>query len=117
MDSRGHSSIHDEVWVHAENDGHITFDRFMYPGWRAYLLDREHGQPIQALPVEPRGELGLLSVTVPRGEHFLLLRFEDTPPRIVGTALTMACLLFTAMWGLWKLARTRRRSHRLGVSA
>ncbi|TMC56861.1 MAG: hypothetical protein E6J26_06865, partial [Chloroflexi bacterium] len=76
VDSRGHSSIHDEVWVHAESDGRITFDRFMYPGWRAYLLDREHGQPIQALPVEPRGELGLLSVTVPRGEHFLLLRFE-----------------------------------------
>ena len=113
VDSRGHSSVYDEIWVHAESAGQITFDRFMYPGWRAYLVDREHAQPTQALPVEPRGELGLLSVTVPRGEHFLLLRFEDTPPRIAGTALTMLCLLFTALWAVWALARKRPQSPRL----
>ena len=25
----------------------ITFNRFWYPGWRAYLLDGKHGRPMQ----------------------------------------------------------------------
>ncbi|MEP7199330.1 MAG: 6-pyruvoyl-tetrahydropterin synthase-related protein [Chloroflexota bacterium] len=105
VDSRGHSSVHDEIWFRAESDSSISFNRFMYPGWHAYLLDREHGNAIQRLPVEPRGDLGLITVPVPQGEHFLLLRFEDTPPRIVGTWLTVVSALGVGAWTVWKIVK------------
>lgn len=111
VDSRGYSSIKDELWFRAENDSRIPFTRFMYPGWHAYLLDAEHGHPIQRLAIEPHGDLGLITVPVPKGEHFLLLQFEDTPPRIAGTmlsALSMAGMLLWACWAV--LRRTRRRA-------
>jgi hypothetical protein len=104
VDSRGHSSIHDEIWFRAEQDSHITFNRFFYPGWHAYLLDGEHGKPTQRLTIEPRGEFGLITVYVPRGEHFMVLRFEDTPPRIIGTWLTLLSVLGVVAWGIMKLS-------------
>lgn len=109
VDSRSHSSIHEEIWVHAEQDGsRISFNRFYYPGWHAYLLDSEHGRPTQRLPIEPRGELGLMSIAVPRGEYYLLLRFEDTPPRVIGTWLSVLSLSGVGVWAVWK-ARKRSR--------
>jgi hypothetical protein len=109
VDSRAHSSIKDEIWFRADNDSRIPFTRFMYPGWHAYLLDGEHGHPIQRLPVEPRGELGLITVPVPRGEHFLLLQFEDTPPRVAGTILTAFSAAALLLWACWALARRFQR--------
>jgi len=109
VDSRGHSSIKDEIWFRAENDSRIPFTRFMYPGWHAYLLDGEHGRPIQRLAVEPRGELGVITVPVPKGEHFLLLQFEDTPPRIAGTLLSALSIAAMLLWGCWALTRRMRR--------
>ncbi len=112
VDSRGHSSVHDEIWVHAEQAGNITFDRFMYPGWHAYILVREHGQPTQSLRIETVGELGLISVPVPQGEHSLLLRFEDTMPRVIGTMLTMICVCVVGIWSLWTLRQLTTRHSR-----
>ena len=110
VDSRRYSSIKDELWLRADNDSQIPFTRFMYPGWHAYLLDGEHGHPIQRLPIEPRGDLGLMTVPVPKGEHYLLLQFEDTPPRTVGSALTVLSLVAILLWAGWVLARRARRA-------
>ena len=59
----------------------ITFDTFYYPGWRAYLLDRDTNKLVRELPISQRGELGLMTVEVPAGIGRVLLRFEDTPVR------------------------------------
>jgi hypothetical protein len=109
VDSRGHSSIRDEIWFRAENNSRMPFTRFMYPGWHAYLLDAEHGHPVQRLPIEPRGELGLITVPIPRGEHFLLLQFEDTPPRIAGTVLSTLTAAAMLLWACWVLAHRVRQ--------
>jgi len=64
----------------------LRFHTFYFPGWRVYLDGQETA-------VYPSGDLALLSVDVPQGEHDVLVRFEDTPPRLVGSLVS----LFTAL--------------------
>lgn len=87
----------------------ITFDRFYYPGWRAYLLDAQTNAVVRELPISVRGELGLMTVEVPPGLGRVLVRFEDTPIRKAGTALSFATLALvlslSLVAGLGRLAR------------
>ncbi|MBM3136366.1 MAG: YfhO family protein [Chloroflexi bacterium] len=95
-----HRTILDEVRVTAAQGGKVTFYTQYYPGWRAYLDGRE-------VPVMPEGDLGLMTVEVPAGEHVLLLRFEDTPVRVAGTVISLvAGLVVVAVWG-WEVYRRR----------
>ena len=84
----------------------IVYNQFYYPGWRAYLLDGSGGQPLQELEIVPEeeGTLGRITVPVPPGEGYVLLRFEDTQPRIVGriiSQLTLAVLLIVGLVLAW----------------
>ncbi len=108
VDSRAHDSTRDLLWFRAERDSVVPFTRFMYPGWHAYLLDAPDGAPVRRLPVEPRGQLGLISVPVPAGEHYLLLRFEDTPSRTLGTWLSLVSAAGMGAWALWRAADALR---------
>jgi hypothetical protein len=89
----------------------ITFNTFYYPGWHAYLLDQATGKATEELPIAVRGELGLMTIRVPAGAGRVLLQFEDTPIRKLGTAATFGSL---ALSGLLLLAgfalRVRRPS-------
>jgi hypothetical protein len=92
----------------------LTFNTFYYPGWHAYRLDPETNEVIEELPIALRGELGLITVQIPAGTWRVLLRFEDTPIRKLGTALTfgslaLACLLLAASLAL-HTGQPRRRS-------
>jgi hypothetical protein len=75
----------------------ITFNTFYYPGWHAYLLDAETNAVVEELPISLRGELGLITVRVPEGVGRVLLQFEDTPVRKLGTAVSLASLLLVAL--------------------
>jgi hypothetical protein len=89
-------------------DKTLVFNHFYYPGWRAYLLDGEHGAPVQELPITPEatGPLGRMTVPVPPvGEGYILLRFEDTPPRTIGRGIslaTVALLTLGLAFVLWR---------------
>jgi hypothetical protein len=82
----------------------LTFNTFYYPGWHAYLLDPETDAVIEELPIAVRGELGLMTVRVPEGVGRVLLRFEDTPIRKLGTAVTFASLALVALLLLGRMA-------------
>jgi hypothetical protein len=91
----------------------IVFNHFYYPGWNAYLLDGKGGQRVQQLPIVPEttGTLGRMTVAVPPGEGYLLLVFEDTPPRTIGGVITLgttALLVAAGLFAYW--ARRRGRS-------
>jgi hypothetical protein len=90
VNAEGMSSAAEEVWYHADGPGQtITFNRFWYPGWNAYLLDGRHGRPVQRLVVErENGPLARVVVPVPAGEGYILLRFEDTPLRAAARWIT-----------------------------
>ncbi len=106
------TAIEEEVYYFsAVDDWAIVFNTFNYPGWTAYLLDGEGGNIVRELPIVPGEAIpdegipsGRITVPVPRAEFpaggHVLLRFEDTPPRIIGrwvSLITLAVLLATAL--------------------
>lgn len=64
-----------------------------YPGWRAYQLPLAGDGAAQPLPITPATTTGHLTVQAPAGHYRLLVRFEDTPVRVVGTWLSAFALL------------------------
>ncbi len=82
----------------------LTFNTFYYPGWHAYRLDAETGAVLEELPIALRGELGLMTVRLPTGTGQVLLRFEDTPVRALGTAVSATSLVLVLVLGLFSLA-------------
>jgi hypothetical protein len=87
----------------AERSVLITFNTFYYPGWHAYLLDPDTNEAIRELPIALRGELGLMTVRVPAGEGRVLLTFEDTPIRRLGTGVTLGSLVLVGILSLASL--------------
>jgi hypothetical protein len=103
VNSEAHNSVMQEVWYWSPLPGRrIVFNHFYYPGWRAYLLDGRGGRPVQELEVIPEetGTLGRMTVPVPVGEGYVLLRFEDTPPRIIGRWISLGTLALLALGGV-----------------
>ncbi len=94
----------------ADRPALLTFNTYYYPGWRAYLLDAESHAVQQELPIAVRGELGLITVRIPAGVGRVLLRFEDTPIRKLGTTITFSSLALVVL--LW-LGRLIDRASRL----
>jgi hypothetical protein len=88
-------AAHERLWVYAGAPGQrIIFNIAWFPGWRAYLLGGETGPIVAELPLEREdGPLARIVVPVPEGENYILLRFEDTPVRTVGKAVTAVGLL------------------------
>ena len=101
--SVAHSTISEEIYFFNSRSSPqtVVFNHFYYPGWNAYLLDGEHGARVQQLPVTPEttGTLGRMTVQVPTGEGYLLLVYEDTPPRTVGGAITLATIGLLVLTG------------------
>ena len=104
---------HELIEYLAKESVMISFDTFFYPGWHAYLLDQETNEVIEELPITKRGELGLMTVRVPKGLGRVLLQFEDTPVRKLGTAMTfgsLALVLILALAGFaLKISKPRQR--------
>ncbi len=72
----------------------ITFKMYYYPGWRAYMVKPWSTAIIRELPIEVVDPSGNMRVPVARGaDQWLLLRFEDTPPRIAGQWISICSLL------------------------
>jgi hypothetical protein len=92
--SVAHSTVSEEIYYFngLETPQTLIFNQFYYPGWNAYLLDGEHGRRQSQVAVTPEssGSLGRMTVQVPPGEGYLLLVYEDTPPRTAGGVITLA---------------------------
>jgi hypothetical protein len=114
-------SVHELVWVYAADDRQsVTFFIPYYPGWTAYIYE-DLGQPaddlkarvgpLVAMPAIQTTEYeGWLVVPVPQGEHFLEVRFEDTPVRVVGKWISSLSLLaLVGIWIGWRFVRGFRQ--------
>jgi len=115
MDSR-----HELLWVGTEKAGQsVTFLIPYYPGWQAYIyedlgphdgnLDIEVGPVTRIGPEVDRPQIGTtyiegwMEVPIPPGSHFLEIRFEDTPVRMIGRwvsilSVLLLCALFVVAW-------------------
>jgi hypothetical protein len=87
----------------------IVFNTFYYPGWRAYLTPENSDTVIRELKIEPVGDLGRMQVLVPAGRYWLILRFEDTPPRIAGEWISIFSILFSLGLLIWDV-KTKRNA-------
>lgn len=96
----------ERVFFDSKVDGlPITFNTFYYPGWRAYLTPEHSDEIVRELKIEPVGDLGRIQVRVPQGRYWLTLRFEDSPPRIVGqgiSAVSIVIVLGLLAWDFRK---------------
>ncbi len=78
----------DELWVRSPAGTALRFYTYYFPGWRVYV----DGERLPESALRPETVYGLLTVDVPPGEHRVLLRWGDTPLRLTGKILTLACL-------------------------
>jgi hypothetical protein len=94
-----------------EDNTPVVFNVQDYPGWHVYLLKSRSDEIIRELPIQIDQPYGRIKVTVPKGEYWLLLRFEDTPPRIIGTIMSGISLVIAAglfAWDAWRRSRAGR---------
>lgn len=102
--SVAHNSVMEEVYFgnRSTKEQRIVFNQFYYPGWKAYLLDGEHGKLLRELPIIPEenGALGRMTVPVPQGEGYILLRYGDTLPRAIGRLISIATLVGLTLAGV-----------------
>ena len=71
-----------DVQVTAPNATDVLFRIRYFPGWTAYV----DGQPVETQITPPQG---LMTVSVPAGEHTIELRFEDTPLRRLSKLISL----------------------------
>jgi hypothetical protein len=83
-----HSVVSDSYRFTSPQAFTARFNTFYFPGWRAYLDGEEREIRIS----QP---YALIEVSIPPGAHTLLLRFEDTPVRLLANGLSLAALLVT----------------------
>jgi hypothetical protein len=90
----------------------LVFDIFYYPGWRAYLMRKNDvGYSIvREIDIKPYGRLGKISVEVTDERRHVLVRFEDTPVRVVGKVLSGLSLLAVVLILLTRWVVRRRHA-------
>lgn len=92
-----------EVRVQATEPVSVQFYTYDYPGWQVWV----DGVPVAHHPAAP---YGLITVTVPAGEHRLTLRMGTTPARLIGGSLSLAAaVLVLALLAPWRVSILRRR--------
>jgi hypothetical protein len=74
--------VSSEMRVNSAQRFALRFHTFYFPGWRAYV----DGQEVE---VYPSGDLALLTVDVPAGEHAVVVSFRDTAPRLAGNVVSL----------------------------
>jgi hypothetical protein len=77
LDTLAHGPLHDRFAISTPKGFVLRLYTFYFPGWRAYL-DGEEAE------IDVAGPEGFITVWVPKGEHEVLVRFGDTPPRTAG---------------------------------
>jgi len=92
--------------VRAESPSTITLNHVFFPGWSA----RVDGQQEEVAASVPEG---LVSLSLPAGEHQIELRFEETPLRAAADLVSLLAL--AALFGL--LIRSRRPTAARAVAA
>jgi len=109
VNSEDMGTAHEQVFFYTNETGRsITFNRFWYPGWTAWLLDGKDGRPVEQIPVvREDGPLARVVVPVPQGQGYILLRFEDTPLRAAARWVTIGTVVLLVLFAVASLLRRR----------
>ena len=69
------------IHLDAPRSFQATFNCLYFPGWRAYVDGHKTN-------ITPTPGLGLISVSIPSGEHLVQLRFEDMPVHVLSKLIS-----------------------------
>ncbi|HDQ70965.1 MAG TPA: hypothetical protein ENN19_02580, partial [Chloroflexi bacterium] len=69
--------LHDRFSISTSQAFILRLYTFYFPGWRAYVDGEE-------VSIEIAHPEGFITLQIPAGEHDVIVRFEDTPPRTAG---------------------------------
>ena len=86
----------------------LTFKHFFFPGWRAWV----DNNPVPIIVSQPHG---LMKVTVPSGDHLLMLTFDTTSVRYWSGMLSLGSLLAVVVFG-FSLSKVQTNSFPRSVS-
>lgn len=113
QDAKGIHSYGETFEYDAKEDNMpVTWNIDYYPGWRVYLADKVGGdlRITRELKTKIVGEHGRIQVDVPQGRHWIIMRFEDTMPRIIGMGLSAVSILVVLGLFAWDFRESRRSS-------
>lgn len=82
--------LYDRFAVSTPHEFVFRLFTFYFPGWRAYVDGQE-------VAIEVAGPEGFITFWIPAGEHDVLVRFGDTPPRTAGWVISALGLLVFAL--------------------
>jgi hypothetical protein len=83
-----------QMQVESEQRFPLRLHAFYFKGWKAHVDGEEAA-------VYPSGDLGLVTVDVPAGEHLVVVRFEDTTPRLMGNFISLLAALGLAGFSIF----------------
>lgn len=104
---------HIALKVDAKKNELLTFQQLYFPGWKAYLDDREIPISFKKESVEmrldrpPETDQGLMVVSIPPGLHNLKLEYHATLWRILGEIVSLATVLFMVCFAIF-ITKLRR---------
>lgn len=97
------SSQHIEFDVNIHSQSVLQINTIYYPGWGA-LID---GQPV---PVDFQNSYGLMRISVPVGEHRIVVEFRETVIRFLCNMISVVSVLVSVWFGYSIVQSKRRKS-------
>jgi hypothetical protein len=85
-----HGPLSDRFMVSTPKKFILRIYTFYFPGWKAYVDDKE-------VEISVAGPEGFITLVVPKGDHDVLVRFEDTLLRVVGWIISAIGVLMLAV--------------------
>jgi hypothetical protein len=95
-----HGGASEEIRVSSSAGTEVQFYTYYFPGWRGYVDGRE-------VEIYPAGPHGLITMQVTAGEHQVLIRFGDTPVRLLGAVISVLSLLLALVLAVGDRARSK----------
>jgi hypothetical protein len=93
----------------------VVFNTFYYPGWHAWLTTESDNRFVKDLAITQVSDVaptGRIQVHVPQGRYWLNLRFEDSPPRVVGNWISAFSILLALGLFVWDLRVKRMKNEK-----
>ena len=75
------------------NRAKLVFNTIYFPGWKISVDGK-------SMPMQTHSSMNLISTILMQGEHKIDLRFEDTPPRLIGNLVSLITLVSLVIWRL-----------------
>ncbi|MBU1148890.1 hypothetical protein KKI23_02250, partial [Patescibacteria group bacterium] len=94
-----------EYWikVEAEQPAGLIINTLYFPGWQVWL----DGDPLPQEQIAFNEKLTTMGITIPKGEHQVLVKFVDTPIRTAGKVVSVLALISLIVTA-WLLKRSRK---------